>query len=141
MRICKENQRNLNNLIVDQTKKQENGEYIMPKMNEVKIISQEVGKGRQDLNYQEVFKIGDNSLKINIKSDSYDFQCHAKVSWLDRNEHKWNVIHNIHYSNMETRDSLCYMPQARDVQGNKRNLIAEFRADRDKLVSMAQELI
>ena len=110
-------------------------------MNEVKLISQEIGKGRQDVHYQEVFNIGDNALKINIKSDSYDFQCHAKVSWLDRQEHKWNVIHNIHHSNMKTQDSLCYSPQARDIEGNKNHFISEFWRDREELVRVAQSLI
>ena len=84
----------------------------------VETIDRTISKGRQSVLYQEVFKIGDNSLKIEIKSDSYDFQCSAKVSWLDRNERKWNVLHNIHHGSMKTPNELCYHPQARDLDNN-----------------------
>jgi hypothetical protein len=110
-------------------------------MNEIKLISQEIGRGGQDLNYQEVFNIGDNALKINIKSDSYGFQCHAKVSWLNRSEHKWNVLHSIHHSNMKTESQLHHHPQARNIGSNKASLLSEFWADREELVRIAQSLI
>ena len=113
----------------------------MSKINEVKLISQQVSKGSQDVNYEEIFNIGDNALKINIKSDSYDFQCHAKVSWLNRKEHKWEVLHNIHHGRMKTQTSLCYHPEAQDMEGNKQYFISEFWQDREELVKIAKQLI
>lgn len=110
-------------------------------IDEIKLISQEVSKGTQSILYQEVFNIGDNALRINIKSDSYDFQSHAKIYWLNRNENKWNCLHNIHYSNMETQTKLYYDPKAIDVQRNKNYFISEFWRDRDNLVEMAKALI
>lgn len=115
----------------------------MPKstINEVKLISQEVSKGSQSVHYEEIFNIGDNALKVEIKSDSYGFQCRAKVSWLNRQEHEWNVLHNIHHGRMKTRDSLSSCRQAYDMEGNKNYFISEFWQDREELVKIAKQLI
>jgi hypothetical protein len=95
------------------------------------MIDVELSKGRQSLNYQEIVKIGDDKVRIRIKSDSYDFQSYARIEvW--GNENKWNNIHNIPFANMATPPELYYHSNA-----NKRS----FKVDRDKLIDVATSIL
>ena len=98
-------------------------------------IDRQVCKGRQDVILKEILKYGDLKLKVEIKSDSYRFQCYARISILDTQERKWNILHSIHYSNMQTPEKLVYSRE----EGQW--LAAKFSGDRNKLIKMAQELI
>lgn len=102
------------------------------------IISKDVARGDQDVIYTEVAKTKDDlprvpsKLKICIRSDSYRNQCHADI-WL-WSGFEWKLIHNIHYSKMQTPDKLYY---DRQDGTNERN----FRADRDELLKVAEQIL
>lgn len=100
-----------------------------------KLIEKVLNKGSQSLTYREIFSLNDKKFKIVIKSDSYRAQCHAEVHALDLATLKWNTVYIIHYSNMETPDSLYY------VNKSQHEFFACFTKDRDNLMKMLQELL
>jgi len=111
------------------------------------LIKQTIDIGRQSVIYTEVSKIADKKVKVEIKSDSYDFQSYARVSVFNENDLEWKKIDSVHYSRMNTKEGLDSHPQARklslgiEVNKQKNFFIAEFWRDRDTLVNMAKEII
>jgi hypothetical protein len=101
----------------------------------ITVLHVEIGKGRQDVNYSETLRIGDRKFRVRIKSDSYDFQCYARIEALDQAELKWNVVASIHHSAMKTRDGLAYVPN------NSWNTPKWFKEDRDNLIDQVQDLL
>ena len=69
-----------------------------------KTIKKELSKGRQSMNYDEFLKLDGLKLKISIKSDSYDFQCHARILVWSEQDLKWNLIDSIPFANMMSFD-------------------------------------
>jgi hypothetical protein len=100
-----------------------------------KLIEKVLNKGSQSLTYREIFSLAEKKFKIIIKSDSYRSQCHAEVHALDLATLKWNIVYMIHYSNMETPESLYY------VNKSQNEFFACFTKDRDNLMKMLKELI
>lgn len=72
-----------------------------------KLINKTITKGTQEVTYTELFEMNGKKLKLVIKSDSFDFQCYAKVMVLKQDEGWFNLC-DIHYSNMKTPDQLYY---------------------------------
>ena len=98
----------------------------------MKTLNKEVGQGRQSAIYKETLDHEGDKVRIEIKSDSYRFQCYARVSIFDGS--KWNQIDSIHHSRMKTEDGLVYRP---NVLPNEK----DFKADRDRLVSLAKDIL
>jgi hypothetical protein len=105
-------------------------------MMDTKPISQEIHKGKQDVRFTEVLVFNrddptggaEHKLKVSILSDSYDFQCHARVSRWDGSQ--WQLVHQIR--NMATRDKLAYCQSYSEK---------DFTKDRDELLRVAGELL
>jgi hypothetical protein len=111
------------------------------------LIKQTIDIGRQSVLYTEVSKIADKKVKVEIKSDSYDFQSYARVSVFNENDLEWKKIDSVHFSNMNTKEGLDSYPQARklslgmETDKHKNFFIAEFWKDRDTLVNMARGIL
>lgn len=56
-------------------------------------------------------KMDDFKVRLSIKSDSYQSQCHAVVSVWSTDQLSWNEVHRILPSQMETETGIAYLPQ------------------------------
>lgn len=97
---------------------------------ERKIIETVISKGSQSLTYRQIYKIKDLKIKIEIKSDSIDFQCYALAYVLDGL--KWNLIYSIPYSEMNTPEKLIYKNSLNE---------AFFYKDRNKLRENIEKIL
>jgi hypothetical protein len=92
-------------------------------------VAKQVAKGTQDVVYDEILNLsGGRKVKVSIRSDSYDFQSHAKISSWDGA--KWHEVHRILHSMMKTPHGLYYRPGVVDE--------TSFKADRDELIRVAE---
>lgn len=98
----------------------------------MKTLSKEIGRGRQSVTYRETFEHNGKKVRIEIKSDSYDFQCYARVSVF--HDFQWNKIDSIHHSRMQTPPKLIYRQY--DLANE-----ADFKADRNRLVKLAKDVL
>lgn len=101
-----------------------------------KTLNKAIGIGEQDVIYKETADLICNGktvekVRIEIRSDSYDKQCHARVSVFDGK--KWNQVDSIHYSNMKTVSKLAYKPNPPKE--------SDFKADREALVALAMDVL
>lgn len=90
----------------------------------------------QSLSYREILNVQDKKIKLVIKSDSYNSQCHAKAYVLKNDE--WAEIYNIPYSQMSTKDSLAYVG---NYGKNPEAAEKEFIKDQEKLLKMAKSIL
>lgn len=103
----------------------------MPKRKQAVIVAPQVTLGRQSTEYREMITIDDKKLKIDIKSDSYDFQSHARIYVWKGDTDGWTLVHSIHFGQMKTPAELVYHP-------NKGGLsLHHYKLDRDELVRVA----
>jgi len=87
----------------------------------LKVIDTQIAKGRQSVDFTQVEEKGEHRLRISIKSDSYAFQCYARISrW---NGTKWEQVHSIHHNLMTTQSGLTYKPNGT----NHDNFVADAR--------------
>jgi len=75
----------------------------------MKIIKEDYSLGKQSVNLCKIIE-GDNGMKIkiDIKSDSYDFQSYARISVFEPQSLAWNNLSHIPYANMKTPHKLCH---------------------------------
>lgn len=102
----------------------------------MKVIKEEYSLGTQSASLSKIIE-GDNGLKIkiDIKSDSYDFQSYARVSVFS--DLKWNVVDSISFSNMKTPSKLYY-----HANGRPANVLAQhFVEDTQVLISNAEAVL
>lgn len=106
----------------------------------MKIIKEEYSLGTQSANFTKIIE-GDNGLKIkiDIKSDSYDFQSYAKLSVFNSHELSWNIVDSIPFSNMKTPSKLYYKIQPPSKNANI--LASYFVSDTDTLISTAEAVL
>ena len=96
------------------------------------LIHSEISKGRQDAKIVQVWKVGEYKVRLTILSDSYDFQSRAFAEVWNPNELKWNNVHSIPFSQMQTPHKLYY-----DRMVGKHH----FQRDLDTLMSMVRSVI
>lgn len=106
----------------------------------MKIIKEEYSLGTQSAHFTKIIE-GDKGLKIkiDIKSDSYDFQSYANVSVFNSKDLKWNIVDKIPHSNMKTPHKLYYHVPA--PQKNAAVLAPLFEEDTKILISLAEEIL
>lgn len=76
-----------------------------------------VVKGRQDVTYKAAWTHSSGiKVRVNVKSDSYAFQCHAYLEAFSPTEQKWNRVVSLHHAEMTTVNGLIHYPE---FQGNK----------------------
>lgn len=104
----------------------------------MKIIKEEYSLGQQSAQLTKIIE-GDKGLKIKIeiKSDSYDFQSYARVSVFNSSELKWNGVDHIPFANMQTPPKLYYHVQ----QQNPNILSPYFTNDIKTLVLNAEAIL
>lgn len=102
-------------------------------MTNIEVISEDVSKGRQDVVKTWVLAVGTQKIRIQIKSDSYDFQSHARAEIWDDQKKGWNFVHSIHFGNMATKDKLFYSPAWQSP--------ANFKADYEELLRVTLKVI
>jgi hypothetical protein len=99
--------------------------------NKIKVISKTITLGRQSVFYKELMSIGDHKLEIDIESNSYDFQSHARIKVFSATELKWNNLAEIHFGSMKT--PFCMYVWTKE----KYNQDSNFTFDRDELIRQA----
>lgn len=99
----------------------------------MKTICREIASDRQHGLFTEVVDIDGTKLRVQIKSDSYGFQSYARIEVLDAAGRKWNSLHAIHHSRMETPHELAYSP--------KGCLPSSFEKDRASLLRVAKDIL
>ncbi|MBP9689620.1 MAG: hypothetical protein KBE91_08420 [Bacteroidia bacterium] len=60
----------------------------------MKVILEEISKGRQNVFVQKIIQGTNNLIRLDLNSDSYDFQCYSKIYIFDKTTNKWNVLYN-----------------------------------------------
>ena len=105
----------------------------------MKIIKEEYSKGTQSAHYVKMMESSEGSkIKIDIKSDSYDFQSHARVYAFSPTELKWNVIASIAFSEMQTPAKLFYKIGYNETA----DVVAPyFKSDVQELTKQAEDII
>jgi hypothetical protein len=98
-------------------------------------LHREIGYGQQDVDYTEIVTLDAHKLRIRIRSNSYRFQCFARIElWSGV---KWEPLGDVHYSRMGTPDSLAYYPEA-----TKRAIpFSMFERDRMALIAQARVVL
>jgi len=86
----------------------------------------------QAMGYTEIIKIGEEKIRITIKSDSYDFQSYARVKVWNAKDKKWNFVDSISYSEMNTPAKLYYQRNKKERHDD-----SYYKKDRDLLLEMA----
>jgi hypothetical protein len=104
----------------------------------VKSKMVEFGKGKQSIDFVEIVSIGSDKCKIEIRSDSYKFQCYARIKIFNPIEKAWNALADIHHSQMNTREGLVYEPQ---YQTSRVSASTEFDLDRNALIERAKLIL
>ena len=49
----------------------------------MKVILEEISKGRQNVFVQKIIQGTNNLIRLDLNSDSYDFQCYSKIYIFD----------------------------------------------------------
>ena len=93
-------------------------------------------KGSQSISFREIYKLDEKRIKLEIKSDSYDQQCYARVYILK--DEKWEPVYSIPYSEMNTPKGLCYHVTYRS---NAAAAEKEFKSDIDRLKKYVKEIL
>ena len=102
------------------------------------IINQSCKVGRQSLGFSCIIDSENGfKLKIEIKSDAYQEQSYARSFVFNREKLSWNLLADIHPSNMQTEKGVLYK---RDFSG-KQNVPPQEVIDffKDDLVALVQE--
>jgi hypothetical protein len=104
---------------------------VISESTEMPVITKKVSKGQQDVVYTEIIKTHGTSIRIDIRSDSYNFQSHARCYVFSDESKKWNLLVETHYASMKTPHKLHYGAHSE----------ANFKGDRNELVDQASELL
>ena len=110
----------------------------------MKTIKEEYSLGQQSANFNQILEFPSGlRLKINIKSDSYDFQSHAKAEIFNPNTLSWNLVTNIPYSNMKTPSKLVYTISNKESSQSvlKNNLSTHFKQDTENLIKDCKNIL
>ena len=109
----------------------------MTKATKEKTIENITYAGTQSVNRREIYMHGSIKIKLELKSDSIDYQSYARAYALDGLE--WKLIYSIPYSEMKTRNKIQYDLRYRD---NKIHLAScEFEQDVQRLKKYINEIL
>lgn len=99
----------------------------------MKTTYSEISDGQQNQVYRETIDAGGHMLRIDIKSDSYEFQSHARIELFNKTEGKWNSLATVHYGSMKTPTKLSY--------ANKAKSATPYAVDRTTLIAQAAAIL
>lgn len=95
-------------------------------MSELKMLDRTCSNGKQSLEYRSIWTLGTHKLRIRRDRDAYEFQSSAVIErW---NGEQWKQVESIHYSNMASCQSDCYV-----VRDAARPNPAELRDEQELL--------
>ena len=101
-------------------------------INKSEIINREFSKGTQSFNFLGNYRIGNKSIKIEIKLDSYDFQSYAR-SYLFTDQ-GWELIYSMPYNNMmAVRKKLIWY--------NFDECAKEFQTDESLILNISKKIL
>jgi len=95
----------------------------------IKSLDVKIAKGTQSVNFIELLQIGSDKLRLEIKSDSSDFQSYARISAWSPSEKKWNFLESVPFGIMNTPAKLIYKREEATA--------ANFAQDRAELIRLA----
>ena len=72
------------------------------------VIEETVSKGDQDVHYLLIGNMDGNKVRVMIRSNSYDFQSHAKAEVWSKTDMRWNPVTHRPFGAMQTPFKLCY---------------------------------
>ena len=109
----------------------------------VQVIRERFFNGRQSVEFEGIYKIGENKIKVRIDVDSYDFQSSATASIFNFDELKWNSLTRIPYENMKSCGEVFYQRKVGGEQGFGLRVseMNAMRADIDLLIKQAEEIL
>ena len=67
-----------------------------------------ISVSRSDVEYISVMNFKGHSIRINVRSNSYEHQCYARVSVFNPQLLQWNLLDYIPYTEMTTPKGLCH---------------------------------
>lgn len=102
---------------------------LLAKQAAKQVISETISEGQQSVTLDRVLMSGENRLRISIKSDSYDFQCHATIKVWAADRKEWSLVHSIPYALMKTPAQLLYRKAM--------HVASTFEADASELLRVA----
>jgi hypothetical protein len=76
----------------------------------ITTLDQTISNGRQATTAVSILTIGTFKVRLTVKSDSYDFQCHAKAEVFNFDTLSWNHLYSIPFAQMKTPVGLVYRP-------------------------------
>lgn len=109
-----------------------------------KSLSLDVVKGRQSIEYREVLELETDSiqkqkLKIEMKSDSIDYQSYARISvW---NGKEWSILDSIHYTLVNFKSGLCHSLSNETASQVHQKNVGYFKQDQEKLLKRAYDIL
>lgn len=113
-------------------------------LNKFKSLSLDVVKGRQSIDYREVLELETDSihkqkLKIEMKSDSIDYQSYARISvW---NGKEWSHLDSIHYTLVNFKSGLCHSFLNETASQVHQKNVGYFKQDQEKLLKRAYDIL
>lgn len=97
------------------------------------VIVESLVKGDQDVYFQMIELIDGQKVKFDVRSNTYKFQCHARVHVWNVQAQDWHMVHHIFPLAMQTSEKLCY--------GQKQPTGADFAADVTELRRVATAIL
>jgi hypothetical protein len=109
----------------------------------MKQLSLSIAKNRQSIDYKEILSFNERKLRVSMKSDSYDFQCYARIDlW---NGEKWHEVEHIPYGEMRTPEKLIHLSDNQPSGLSPQQLLSNnrefFSNDRQTLLNAAKEIL
>jgi hypothetical protein len=105
----------------------------MTDVSNIRVVRSEIAKGSETLIYTEILYIEDLVCQIEIASDFYRAQCHARATVWSDPPLKWSYVTSIPYSLMKTQEGLAYHVTV--------VCYADFKADRDELITRLLQVL
>lgn len=104
----------------------------------ITLLGETISKGTHDVDAVSLFRLDSpegtsHKVRTSVRSNFYDFQCHAKVDVFHPESLSWNRIADIPYAQMRT-------PRALYVR-NDAELSEHFKHDIEELLRQAQVIL
>lgn len=100
---------------------------------EPKSLDVAIGGGQNDVYYEEHIEYKGHKYRIDIRSNSYGFQSHAKLYSFANDQRSWNSVTSIHYASMKTETGLVHRPEFHRMPYGA-GVKGFFSEDRDELI-------
>jgi len=101
-------------------------------INEV-VYSSVISFKENDVYYQELFEMAGYRMRIDIRSNSYDFQCSATIRlWSGDSAVGWTPLGSINAGSMQTKDKLFVYNHQTNGKGDINWFVADIKTLKDQ---------